>query len=94
MEETSTMGPVAPKSQPDTVQKYIQIGLDEGAELLCGGLGAPEGLGGKGFYVKPTVLSRVKSGSRLAQEEVFGPVLSITTYTDEADAVRIANDSI
>lgn len=94
MEETSTMGPVASKSQQDTVQEYIQIGLDEGAELLCGGLGAPEGLDKKGYYVKPTVFGRVKSGSRLAQEEVFGPVLSIITYKDEADAVRIANDSI
>ncbi len=94
MEETSTMGPVASKSQRDRVQEYIQIGLDEGAELLCGGLGAPEGLDRRGFYVKPTVFGRVKSGSRLAQEEVFGPVLSIITYTDEADAVRIANDSI
>ncbi len=93
-EETSTMGPVASKSQQDTVQEYIQIGLDEGAELLCGGHGAPEGLDKKGFYVKPTVFGRVKPDSRLAQEEVFGPVLSIITYKDEADAVAIANNSI
>jgi aldehyde dehydrogenase (NAD+) len=93
-DEASTMGPVASKSQQNTVQEYIQIGLDEGAELLCGGLGAPEGLDGKGFYVKPTVFGRVKTNSRLAQEEVFGPVLSIITYKDEAEAVAIANDSI
>jgi aldehyde dehydrogenase (NAD+) len=93
-EETSTMGPVASKSQQNTVQEYIQIGLDEGAELVAGGLGAPEGLDKKGFYVKPTVFGRVKPDSRLAQEEVFGPVLSIITYKDEADAVAIANNSI
>jgi acyl-CoA reductase-like NAD-dependent aldehyde dehydrogenase len=93
-DETSTMGPVASKSQFDTVQEYIQVGLDEGAELVSGGLGSPEGLGGKGYYVKPTVFGRVKPDSRLAQEEVFGPVLSIITYTDETDAVAIANNSI
>ncbi|MET0332906.1 MAG: aldehyde dehydrogenase family protein, partial [Rhizobacter sp.] len=88
-DETTVMGPVASKSQQDTVQEYIQIGLDEGAELLTGGLGAPEGLGNKGFYVKPTVFGRVKPDSRLAQEEVFGPVLAILTYKDEAEAVSI-----
>ncbi|MBX3621409.1 MAG: aldehyde dehydrogenase family protein [Rhizobacter sp.] len=93
-DEATTMGPVASKAQQDTVQQYIQIGLDEGAELLCGGLGAPEGLQGQGFYVKPTVFGRVAPGSRLAQEEVFGPVLSILTYRDEAEAVAIANNSI
>jgi aldehyde dehydrogenase (NAD+) len=93
-DETTVMGPVASKSQQDTVQEYIQIGLDEGAELLCGGLGAPEGLDKRGFYVKPTVFGRVKPDSRLAQEEVFGPVLSILTYQDEAEAVAIANNSI
>ncbi len=93
-DETSTMGPVASKAQQDTVQTYIQIGLDEGAELLCGGLGMPDGVNPKGFYVQPTVFGRVRPDSRLAQEEVFGPVLSILTYEDEDDAVRIANDSI
>jgi acyl-CoA reductase-like NAD-dependent aldehyde dehydrogenase len=93
-DETTVMGPVASKAQQDTVQEYIQIGLDEGAELLTGGLGAPEGLENKGFYVKPTVFGRVKPDSRLAQEEVFGPVLSILTYKDEAEAVAIANNSI
>ena len=94
MDETTVMGPVASKSQQDTVQEYIQIGLDEGAELLTGGLGAPEGLDKRGYYVKPTVFGRVKPDSRLAQEEVFGPVLSIITYKDEAEAVAIANNSI
>jgi len=90
-EETSTMGPVASRAQRDTVNEYIEIGLAEGAELLTGGTGAPEGLEGKGWYVRPTVFGRVKPESRLAQEEVFGPVLAIITYKDEADAIRIAN---
>jgi aldehyde dehydrogenase (NAD+) len=93
LDETSTMGPVASKAQQKTVNEYIEIGLAEGAELLTGGTGAPAGLEGKGCYVRPTVFGRVKPESRLAQEEVFGPVLSIITYKDEDDAVRIANDS-
>jgi acyl-CoA reductase-like NAD-dependent aldehyde dehydrogenase len=93
LDETSTMGPVASKAQRDTVNEYIEIGLAEGAELLTGGTGAPEGLEGKGWYVRPTVFGRVKPESRLAQEEVFGPVLAIITYQDEADAIRIANDT-
>lgn len=93
-DETSTMGPVASKAQQNTVNEYIQIGLDEGAELLTGGLGAPAGLNEKGFYVQPTVFGRVKPESRLAQEEVFGPVLAIITYKDEADAIRIANNTL
>lgn len=93
-DETSTMGPVASKAQQKTVNEYIEIGLAEGAELLTGGTGAPAGLDGKGCYVRPTVFGRVKPDSRLAQEEVFGPVLSIITYQDENDAVRIANNTL
>jgi len=93
-DETSTMGPVASKAQQKTVNEYIEIGLSEGAELLTGGTGAPAGLEGKGCYVRPTVFGRVKPDSRLAQEEVFGPVLSIITYKDEDDAVRIANNTL
>ena len=92
-EETSTMGPVASKAQQKTVNEYIEIGLSEGAELLTGGVGAPEGLQSRGYYVRPTVFGRVKPDSRLAQEEVFGPVLAIITYKDEADAIRIANNT-
>ena len=72
------------------MRAFIRKGIEEGAELLCGGADAPEGLD-KGYFVKPTVLGRVAPGSTLDQEEVFGPVLSIITYKDEADAVRIAN---
>ena len=72
---------------------YITKGSEEGAKLLTGGADAPEGLD-KGFYVQPTVFSEVTPDMTIAREEIFGPVLSIMPYDDEADAVRIANDSI
>jgi aldehyde dehydrogenase (NAD+) len=84
------LGPLASAAQRDRVQGYIQKGIDEGAEVVVGGLGAPEGLG-TGFYVKPTVFSNVKPDMTIAQEEIFGPVLSIIPYADEDDAVAIAN---
>ena len=70
----------------------VQTGIDEGAVLVAGGLGAPEGLG-TGYYVRPTVFSNVKPGMTIEQEEIFGPVLSIIPYEDDDDAVRIANNS-
>ncbi len=84
------LGPLASAAQRDRVQGYIQRGIDEGATLVAGGLGAPEGLD-TGFYVRPTVFSGVTPDMTIAQEEIFGPVLSILPYDDEADAVRIAN---
>ncbi|MCU1396534.1 MAG: aldehyde dehydrogenase [Ilumatobacteraceae bacterium] len=84
------LGPLASAAQRDRVQGYIQKGLDEGATLVAGGLGAPEGLD-VGFYVRPTVFSGVSPDMTIAQEEIFGPVLSILPYEDEDDAVRIAN---
>jgi acyl-CoA reductase-like NAD-dependent aldehyde dehydrogenase len=84
------LGPLASAAQRDRVQGYIQKGIDEGAKLVAGGLGAPEGLE-TGFYVRPTVFSEVTPEMTIAQEEIFGPVLSILPYDDEADAVRIAN---
>jgi aldehyde dehydrogenase (NAD+) len=84
------LGPLASAAQRDRVQGYIQTGLDEGAKLVAGGLGAPEGLA-EGFYVRPTVFSEVTPDMTIAQEEIFGPVLSILPYDDEDDAVRIAN---
>lgn len=84
------LGPLASAAQRDRVQGFIQKGIDEGAKLVAGGLGAPEGLE-TGFYVKPTVFSEVTPEMTIAQEEIFGPVLSILAYDDEADAVRIAN---
>lgn len=87
---TAKLGPLVSDAQRDRVRAFIRKGIEEGAELLAGGPEAPEGLG-KGYFVKATVLGRVAPGSTLDQEEVFGPVLSIITYKDEADAVRIAN---
>jgi acyl-CoA reductase-like NAD-dependent aldehyde dehydrogenase len=84
------LGPLASSAQRDRVNGYIQKGIDEGATLVTGGTGAPEGLD-KGFYVKPTVFADVKPDMTIAQEEIFGPVLSIIGYDDEDDAVRIAN---
>jgi acyl-CoA reductase-like NAD-dependent aldehyde dehydrogenase len=87
------LGPLVSEAQRDRVRGYIRKGVEEGAELLCGGPDAPDGLN-KGYFVKPTVLGRVAPGSTLDQEEVFGPVLSIITYKDEADAIRIANGTV
>lgn len=85
------MGPVVSKSQYNIIQGYIQKGLDEGAELIAGGLGLPEGLD-KGFYVKPTVFVGTND-MVIAREEIFGPVLVIIGYDDLDHAVALANDS-
>jgi aldehyde dehydrogenase (NAD+) len=85
------MGPVVSKDQFDTVQRYIQIGLDEGAELIAGGLGRPGGLD-NGYYVKPTVFVTTND-STIAREEIFGPVLVMIAYENEDDAIAIANDT-
>lgn len=87
------LGPLISELQRDRVRRYIRLGMEEGADLIAGGPEAPEELP-KGYYVKPTVFGRVTSDMRIAQEEIFGPVLSIITYKDEEDAIRIANDSI
>lgn len=85
------MGPVVSKGQFNVIQEYIQKGLDEGAQLIAGGLGRPEGLT-KGFFVKPTVFVTTND-KVIAQEEIFGPVLVIIGYDDLDHAVAIANDS-
>jgi aldehyde dehydrogenase (NAD+) len=74
------------------VQGYIQTGIDEGARLVAGGLGLPEGLT-TGYFVRPTVFADVKSGMTIEKEEIFGPVLCIMPFDDEADALRIANET-
>ncbi len=84
------LGPLASAAQRDRVQGYIQKGIDEGAKLVAGGLGAPEGLD-TGYYVRPTVFSEVTPDMTIAQEEIFGPVLSILPYDTEDEAVEIAN---
>ena len=94
MEPGTTIGPLASKMQQDRVRDYISKGIAEGGELLAGGTALPEGLPAGGYYVAPTVFGRVDPTATIAQQEVFGPVLSIICYRDEDDAVRIANDSI
>lgn len=86
------IGPLVTAAQKERVQSYIQSGIDEGARLVVGGLGSPEGLE-QGNYVRPTVFADVDNSMRIAQEEIFGPVLVVIAYEDEDDAVRIANDS-
>jgi aldehyde dehydrogenase (NAD+) len=87
----AAMGPVVSKGQYNSIQEYIQKGLDEGAELIAGGLGRPEGLE-KGYYVKPTVFVTTND-KVVAREEIFGPVLVMIGYDGLDDAVEIANDS-
>jgi len=86
------LGPLASQAQVDRVNGYIQKGIDEGAKLVTGGPGKPEGLE-EGYFVRPTVFSAVRNDMTIAQEEIFGPVLSIIPYADEEDAVTIANDT-
>ena len=91
-DETSKLGPLVSQMQWDRVQSYIQTGIDEGATLVTGGLGKPDGLD-SGYFVQPTVFANVKNSMKIAQEEIFGPVLSIIGYEDDDDAIQIANDS-
>jgi acyl-CoA reductase-like NAD-dependent aldehyde dehydrogenase len=86
------LGPLASQAQVERVTSYIQKGIDEGAKLVTGGPERPEGLE-KGYFVKPTVFSEVRNDMTIAQEEIFGPVLSILPYDTEEEAVQIANDS-
>ena len=87
------LGPVISDLQRERVRALIKKGIDEGATLLTGGPEQPEGMA-KGYFVKPTVFGNVKENMTIAKEEIFGPVLSIMTYKDDADAIRIANDSV
>ncbi|MBI4986101.1 MAG: aldehyde dehydrogenase family protein, partial [Rhodocyclales bacterium] len=87
----TTLGPLASKMQQERVREYIAQGIAEGAELLAGGAEMPAGVHPDGYYVAPTVFGRVAWDATIAQEEIFGPVLSIVCYRDEDDAVRIAN---
>jgi acyl-CoA reductase-like NAD-dependent aldehyde dehydrogenase len=90
-DDASRLGPLASAEQRDRVASFIEIGINEGARLVCGGPGLPDGVDAGGYYVKPTVFADVTPQMRIAREEIFGPVLSIMPYTDEDDAVRIAN---
>ena len=86
------IGPVVSKIQYDKIQKLIQTGIDEGAKLVAGGVGKPEGLE-KGYYVKPTVFADVNNQMEIARTEIFGPVLSIIPFETEEEAISIANDT-
>jgi aldehyde dehydrogenase (NAD+) len=90
--EKTGLGPVASKMQFEKVQKLIEKGITEGADLVTGGLGRPQGLD-RGYYVRPTVFANVRNDMTIAREEIFGPVLCILPYDSEDDAVRIANDT-
>jgi aldehyde dehydrogenase (NAD+) len=91
--EDTVLGPVVSKVQFDKIQRLIQAGIDEGATLVAGGTGRPEGLE-TGYYVKPTVFGNVKHEMTISREEIFGPVLSILPYRTEQEAIDKANDSI
>lgn len=92
-EEGHTAGPLVSEGQWKTVQSYIQKGIDEGATVLVGGTGKPDGLD-TGYFAKPTVFSDVSNDMVIAQEEIFGPVLSIIYYSDIDHAIEIANDTV
>lgn len=92
-EEGKMVGPLVSAAQRDRVRGFIQKGIEEGATLITGGVEAPEGLE-QGYYVQPTIFSNVTRDMTIAQEEIFGPVLSIMPYDTEEEAVEIANDTI
>jgi aldehyde dehydrogenase (NAD+) len=88
----TAIGPMVSQKQYERVESYIRKGIEEGAEVLAGGVGHPEGLEA-GYFVKPTVFVNVRNDMTIAQEEIFGPVLCVIAYDTEEDAIRIANDS-
>ncbi|HUO93386.1 MAG TPA: aldehyde dehydrogenase family protein [Rhizomicrobium sp.] len=91
--EGTTIGPVVSEVQFNKIQGLIQKGIDEGATLVTGGVGRPEGLN-RGYYVRPTIFANVTNDMTIAREEIFGPVLSILPYDTEADAIKMANDTV
>ena len=92
-EDSTRLGPLVSEAQRDRVRGYIEKGAEEGATLVTGGAEPPDGLE-RGYFVRPTVFSNVENSMTIAQEEIFGPVLSVIPYADEEDAIRIANDTI
>lgn len=92
MDPATEIGPMVAQRQQERVEKYIALGQEEGARVVIGGNGMPDGLS-SGWYVRPTVFADVDNRMRIAQEEIFGPVLSVIPFDDVDDAVRIANDS-
>jgi aldehyde dehydrogenase (NAD+) len=92
-EERFTMGPLANARQFEKVQSMIETGIKEGATLVTGGVGRPDGFT-RGYYVRPTVFANATNEMTIAREEIFGPVLTIIPYETEADAIRMANDTV
>lgn len=92
LDPATEIGPMVAQRQQERVEKYIALGQEEGARVVIGGNGMPDGLS-SGWYVRPTVFADVDNRMRIAQEEIFGPVLSVIPFDDVADAIRIANDS-
>ena len=90
---STVMGPVATAAQYNRVQSFIESGLQQGASAVCGGTGKPEGLN-QGFFVRPTVFSDVTPDMKIAQEEIFGPVLSMLTYETDEEAIAISNATV
>jgi aldehyde dehydrogenase (NAD+) len=91
--DDTVIGPVVSEVQFNKIQSLIQKGIEEGAELVTGGPGRPEGFN-RGYYVRPTIFANVKPDMTIAREEIFGPVLSILPYETEEDAIRMANDTV
>ena len=89
----TVLGPVVSQLQFDKIQRLIESGIKEGATVVTGGLGRPEGLN-RGYYIRPTIFGHVTPDMTVSREEIFGPVLSVISYEDEDDAVRIANDTV
>ncbi|GAA4482382.1 aldehyde dehydrogenase family protein [Gluconacetobacter asukensis] len=87
----TTIGPMVSQTQYERVQHYIRLGIEEGATIVAGGEGHPDGLGG--YFVRPTIFANVTNDMTIAREEIFGPVLCILTYKNEAEAISIANDT-
>jgi aldehyde dehydrogenase (NAD+) len=92
MDKGPHLGPVVSKAQFDKIQGLIQVGIEEGARVVAGGIGRADGFD-RGYYVKPTVFAGVHNDMTIAREEIFGPVLVMIPFTDEAEAIRIANDT-
>ena len=90
--ETTTMGPVVSEVQFNKIQGLIEQGIKEGAKVVIGGLGRPEGLD-KGYFIRPTIFSQANNEMTVAREEIFGPVLTMIPYDTEEEAIRIANDT-
>ena len=92
LDESTLIGPLASRTQQARVTSYVEAGLAEGARAVVGGAGVPDGLD-RGWFVRPTLFDGVGNDARIAREEIFGPVLTVIEYQDDAEAIRIANDS-